>query len=1221
MMKVLVALPFMINPGRGMMALWLDFNFMNTKPKSLITLTLTIIILIVAGFSIVSAAEVTIDDTIRQGLYDFNPSPSVVFTSATVGYVFYIDAGSNDYGYATTTDGGATWSNAISMGDSPIVNWENGAVWYDQWTPGDTSGTKIHIAAVNSTDDDIYYNYLDTSDLSTGSWVSAIDGTVYTAAGDGGPSIAKATDNAIFISGFGTIGGSTSGAVASSTDSGATWGDTGFTATSGLDDDDNGQLLPLSGGDVLFIMHDATQNKIISKEYDTADDTWKNELTIDASFSSSSSYDTLWGATLNKSTGDIYMTGNNDVADDAADLEAYKFTESSRTWSTLTEVVTNNPRLVGGTMAINQTTGDLFAMYQTGEISATSITSANIFYKKSTDGGVTWSGQSVKLNSFDVIGDDYRYVRSNFMNADLLYVVWYDADDHDLFGNQVPFSITEGPEPIIIDTSILDATTEYDPGPALVFTSDLVGYVFYADSTSDLVYRKTADGGKTWGSPVILEPDKVWHAVAVWYDQWTPGDTSGTLIHIAAAESATDDIWYHYLDTADDSLRSGGWVSTIDTTAIVRGTESNPGITKATDDALFVFGSGTIGGVADAFAVASSTDSGATWGDTGFTATGGLDDQDQGQLLPLAGGDVLLIFNDITANTLLSKEYDTTDDTWKNELTIDASWPDSTAYDVTWSASMYKSTGNVYLVGNNAVGAAGADIKSYKFTESSRTWATLTDVYTDAGATITMGSIAIDSNTGNLYGIYASSTPGTNIPNQMTWQYRISTDDGVTWGGSNYLSTTENDFRYIRTNFMSDERLYVAWYSEDVNDIVGSLMADLTPPAAGPDSGSGSGKTGRIGQAVAFDGSNDYISVGNIGTVKTISFWMKADDNTSRKVINIDGTDQIEINSSSAVVATDFPAATVYVDGSSGSATVGTSWHHVIIVDTTGVSASSFEIGRVSSSYFDGMIDDIRVYNRTVTASEIESLYRHRPTSVSQSQNSANISGLVGLWSFNGQDMDWASTTAEALDRSGNGNNGDVTNFGQGSVRPGKVGQALDFDGTDDYVKVPDDDSLDFGAAGAFTLSLWVNVDTSANFENIIDKSTGDITDVFSSAQGWGVQYRTGFGDDGHHFFLRDGTASGSANVTYTSFGDLTGAGWKFITAVVYSDNIITYVDGVVATNKGARTENGSADTTEEFFVGIWEANSSEYDGKADEVRIYNRALSAAEVLELYQGR
>ncbi|MCH8889372.1 hypothetical protein IID26_03040, partial [Patescibacteria group bacterium] len=51
-------------------------------------------------------------------------------------------------------------------------------------------------------------------------------------------------------------------------------------------------------------------------------------------------------------------------------------------------------------------------------------------------------------------------------------------------------------------------------------------------------------------------------------------------------------------------------------------------------------------------------------------------------------------------------------------------------------------------------------------------------------------------------------------------------------------------------------------------------------------------------------------------------------------------------------------------------------WHHIAITDTTGVTATTFEMGRVSSSYFNGRMDDVRVYDRVLSASEIKRLYQ-----------------------------------------------------------------------------------------------------------------------------------------------------------------------------------------------------------------------------------------------------
>src|SRR3989337_2906315 len=83
-------------------------------------------------------------------------------------------------------------------------------------------------------------------------------------------------------------------------------------------------------------------------------------------------------------------------------------------------------------------------------------------------------------------------------------------------------------------------------------------------------------------------------------------------------------------------------------------------------------------------------------------------------------------------------------------------------------------------------------------------------------------------------------------------------------------------------------------------------------------------------------------------------------------------------------------------------------------------------------------------------------------------------SGLVGYWSFDGPDM--ANVTA--YDRSGNANNGTLTNGPTRAV--GRIGQGLSFDGSNDYVSFGNASSLN--PATAITISAWIN--TSAPMTN-----------------------------------------------------------------------------------------------------------------------------------------
>jgi hypothetical protein len=134
---------------------------------------------------------------------------------------------------------------------------------------------------------------------------------------------------------------------------------------------------------------------------------------------------------------------------------------------------------------------------------------------------------------------------------------------------------------------------------------------------------------------------------------------------------------------------------------------------------------------------------------------------------------------------------------------------------------------------------------------------------------------------------------------------------------------------------------------------------------------------GKLGQALNLEGTDGYVPIGNAGTnIRTIAFWMKASTSTVSKEILRLNTARIDTNSSSQVTATGFTSPTIYVDGSPASAVVNTDWHHVVVTDTADVSAAALEIGRANSQYFGGKLDDVRIYNRALSASEVATLFK-----------------------------------------------------------------------------------------------------------------------------------------------------------------------------------------------------------------------------------------------------
>jgi len=216
-------------------------------------------------------------------------------------------------------------------------------------------------------------------------------------------------------------------------------------------------------------------------------------------------------------------------------------------------------------------------------------------------------------------------------------------------------------------------------------------------------------------------------------------------------------------------------------------------------------------------------------------------------------------------------------------------------------------------------------------------------------------------------------------------------------------------------------------------------------------------------------------------------------------------------------------------------------------------------------------------------------------------------SGLVGYWSFNGQDVDWSTNTA--YDRSGQSNNGAITNMSTSTdAVPGISGQALDFDGSDDYVDIPDDMSFtSFSAAG------WFKPEDKSDWQAIVTFGDGTLPSEDSKL----IHIRD---TDKWRAYVRD--SDGDLAIAEDS-DTLTYGQWYFVASTFDAaiGKIILYVNGVQKATQTNADCSGIADfTTSRISSYYSDAWTQYFNGTIDEVRIYNRALSADEVMELYRA-
>lgn len=183
------------------------------------------------------------------------------------------------------------------------------------------------------------------------------------------------------------------------------------------------------------------------------------------------------------------------------------------------------------------------------------------------------------------------------------------------------------------------------------------------------------------------------------------------------------------------------------------------------------------------------------------------------------------------------------------------------------------------------------------------------------------------------------------------------------------------------------------------------------------------------------------------------------------------------------------------------------------------------------------------------------------------------------------------------------------------------IGRCATFSGG--YVQVPPSAALNLG--GQFTVSLWLKLasdDAGRNPDaSLVAKENTD------QQKNWG-DYQFRLKTQGTHdiiFFTAQMTNG------FEPIGGTSGVGsyelhsaWSLVTMVFDGDEIVIYVNGNKESSSAAKDRDGKKfrdDTTGRLFVGALPGGKNPLDGAIDDLRIYKRALSAAEVNQLYTQR
>jgi hypothetical protein len=220
-------------------------------------------------------------------------------------------------------------------------------------------------------------------------------------------------------------------------------------------------------------------------------------------------------------------------------------------------------------------------------------------------------------------------------------------------------------------------------------------------------------------------------------------------------------------------------------------------------------------------------------------------------------------------------------------------------------------------------------------------------------------------------------------------------------------------------------------------------------------------------------------------------------------------------------------------------------------------------------------------------------------------------SGLVGFWKFD------ETTGTIASDSSGNGNTASLV--GDAAHAPGIFNEALSLDGGTGYARVPSAPALE-QVSGPVSISAWVkfnsNVTYAANSMQTIMRKVVNEND--NSAPPYSAYDLVVQDFGGGTFKARMGVARASDSARGVSgWGNAhTYGSWYHFVGVYDGTTVYLYVNGVLEIS--AAFSGSLLQTTAPLCIGRYGTADEPVNGLVDEVRLYNRALSATDVQTLY---
>jgi hypothetical protein len=385
---------------------------------------------------------------------------------------------------------------------------------------------------------------------------------------------------------------------------------------------------------------------------------------------------------------------------------------------------------------------------------------------------------------------------------------------------------------------------------------------------------------------------------------------------------------------------------------------------------------------------------------------------------------------------------------------------------------------------------------------------------------------------------------------------------------------------------------------------------------------------GKFGSGVSLDGNSDYVQIADANSLDisdtiSVSLWAYADtlsgwDTFISKFGDGGGGTQGDLyiysNDGTLGLVLDGPKSFNWTT----SVTMSTlTWTHITVtydgeyirfykngvLEDTLAGTGALSLGTNSNDlyigyntpwgeYWDGTIDDVRIYDKVLSPTDIQNLYNWAP-------------GPIAHWKFDENEDLALDDTVE--DSSSNGYTGTASGLPGSKIEAvnGKFGGSYQFE---DDALIKYGDVLDLAVTDTRTFTAWIKPSQVSGNEDLITKQESN-----ADYEGWGF-----IQEEQKLRFEYITTLTSDHLKVYTTDNVLTASAWHHVVAIFDSGTVSFYVNGTeVSTNIDTDTLSSSTDSTTEFCVGGRNNAQFElYDGVIDDVRIYDYARTASQIIE-----